>query len=766
MGVLRIVLGSAGSGKTEFLYTDVTKRAEQNYKKNFIILVPEQSSHLATGEIMKRSRGHGILNIDVLGFTRFAHRIFSAAGGNERQILDDTGKNLILRRVAAEEKDKLKALKKSLNRQGYISEIKSVISEYIQYDVDENKIVEEAEKRADKNYLAAKTSDIAVLYRAFKEKLGKDYITNEELLDLAAKSAEKADFLRNSSIYFDDFTGFTPIQYRFIRKMMEYAEDCTVALNYDGYSDGLFHMSIQTISNLRKMADETGWKIETINLYDNKNRRASDRNDLLFLERNIFRKKKKNYEGMPENIKLVNAPFPSDEASFVCSKIREAVSEKGMRYRDCAIVMSDVEEYASVLEREGKKYDIPLFIDAPNSIELNPFTEFIRAAIAVETDNYSFESVMHFLRSGISGFSFEETDIFENYIRAVNIRGRKKYSERWVWHTKNISEEELESINLVREKIVNSFNGLDKVMTQRNVSAKEYTLALREFIESYEIKEKLEKKSVEFENEGDVGKAAEYSQIYDKLSELFDRIEELIPNEKMPFKDYLEILNAGLDEIRVLKKHLDLAHRSDGENVHAVIDPAAEEHKLMDFVIGAGADLIDLFCDGGVAVVIVMVENFVDTGVRQRNTVTLVDREPVDIDTHVVKELADLKPLAGPADGHHLVQGSFDFKTVAYKVGSQTAGHVVLFEDQNVLDAPGLQLETGGHTGQCAADDYDVVMVLIKFHTSFLSYCRLPKSRGGHRTASAFMNQKKRSTSSREYSAVSSMSPKLMTSPA
>ncbi|MCR4743819.1 MAG: PD-(D/E)XK nuclease family protein [Lachnospiraceae bacterium] len=551
MGLLKIVLGPAGSGKTDYIYRDLISRSEKNYKKNYIVIVPEQSSHAATGEILKRSRGHGILNIDVLGFTRFAHRIFSAAGENKKTILDDTGKNLILRRIASEKKDDLKVLKKNINRQGYISEIKSVISEYIQYEIDADSIIEEASKRADKNYLAAKAEDIAVLYKAFREKIGTDYITNEEILDLAGKSVEKADFLKGASIYFDDFTGFTPIQYRFIEQLMHITEDCSVALNYDGFSDGLFAMSVQTIANLREIAHNSGWKCETVNLYDNKEVRAADKEDLRFLEKNIFRKKKKIFEAVPEHIKLVNTPDPMDEAAFVCSKIHEAVCRGGLRYRDCAVVMSNVETYASALEREADKYGIPLFIDSSSSIELNPFVEFLRAALEIEIENYSFESVMHFLRTGISGFSIEDIDIFENYIKATNMRGRKKYANSWTRPVRTLDADELERINALREKLKSYFESLDEVMTKRNVTAFEYTEALRKFSENLDVREKLEKLSEEFEENAESRRAQEYSQIYDKLEELFDRIENLIAEEKMTLRQYLEILNSGLDEIRV-----------------------------------------------------------------------------------------------------------------------------------------------------------------------------------------------------------------------
>ena len=177
----------------------------------------------------------------------------------------------------------------------------------------------------------------------------------------------------------------------------------------------------------------------------------------------------------------------------------------------------------------------------------------------------------------------------------------------------------------------------------------------------------------------------------------------------------------GLYKVRMLHQHLHLAHRRDGEDVHAVVHAAAQQHQLVHLVVGARADLVDLFRDGGVAVVIVRVQHLVDAGVGQRDAVAFGHGQPVDVHAHVVKELADLQALAGLADGHHLVQGGLNFKAVADKVGGQAAGHVVLFQDQDVLDAPGLQLQARRHAGQRAADDNDVVMVFIKFHAVFLS---------------------------------------------
>lgn len=90
------------------------------------------------------------MNIDVLSFGRLSHRILEEVGGEDIPVLDDTGKSLVLQKVAAGLKDRLPALGGYLHRQGYIHEVKSAISEFMQYGLspeDVGKLTDYAAKR-------------------------------------------------------------------------------------------------------------------------------------------------------------------------------------------------------------------------------------------------------------------------------------------------------------------------------------------------------------------------------------------------------------------------------------------------------------------------------------------------------------------------------------------------------------------------------------------------------------------------------------------
>ena len=132
---LQFVFGNSGSGKSDYLYQSILEEAEREPEKNFLLLVPEQFTMQTQRELVWRQPNHAIMNVDVLSFVRLAYRVFDDLGMQDLVILEETGKNLVLRKVAELKKKELSVLGGNLNKMGYIGEIKSLISEMAQYNI-------------------------------------------------------------------------------------------------------------------------------------------------------------------------------------------------------------------------------------------------------------------------------------------------------------------------------------------------------------------------------------------------------------------------------------------------------------------------------------------------------------------------------------------------------------------------------------------------------------------------------------------------------
>ena len=195
---LKLILGNSGSGKTEYVYQEVVRLAEANPRQNFLCLVPEQYTMQTQRKLVDLSTNHAIMNIDVLSFQRLAFRIFDEMGIGDVQILEETGKNLVLRKVAQEKKSQLSVLKGNIHRMGYISEVKSLISEMMQYNITPDQLAATVEEGDFSSALSEKLRDVHVMYQGFVDFLQGHYITNEELLHVLMQVAGESEILKNS----------------------------------------------------------------------------------------------------------------------------------------------------------------------------------------------------------------------------------------------------------------------------------------------------------------------------------------------------------------------------------------------------------------------------------------------------------------------------------------------------------------------------------------------------------------------------------------
>ena len=208
---LKFVFGPSGSGKSRKLYQEIIARSLKEPDRKFFFLVPDQFTMQTQKELVSLHERGGILNIDVLSFGRLSHHVLSKTGQEQTPVLDDTGKSLVLQKVALKLADRLPVLGSYLRKQGYIHEVKSAISEFMQYGIGEKQIEQLISGSAGRGALQKKLKDLAVLYQGFREYIDGNFITTEETLDVLGRNLSRCDFVTGSVVVFDSFTGFTPI---------------------------------------------------------------------------------------------------------------------------------------------------------------------------------------------------------------------------------------------------------------------------------------------------------------------------------------------------------------------------------------------------------------------------------------------------------------------------------------------------------------------------------------------------------------------------
>lgn len=563
---LRFCFGPSGSGKSHRIYEEIMQRAAEEPGRNFLIIVPDQFTMQTQKDLVMRSDRDGILNIDVLSFGRLSHRILEEVGTKEMPVLDDTGKSLVLQKVAADLKEQLPAMGSLLHKQGYIHEVKSAISEFMQYGIstqDMDKLITSAQKRG---ALAMKLKDLKTLYRGFQDYIRDHFITTEETLDVLRRSLSKSKILKGSVVVFDGFTGFTPIQNRLIQELMRVCAETivtvTIGVGEDPYKmDGeqkLFHLSKKTVADLEKLAAEAEVERgEDLFVKGGPNRFAKAP-ALHYLEQNLFRYQYEPYAGEQQEIHMFEALSPREEVHQTALYIRHLIREQGMTYRDIAVVIGDLEGYASYVETEFGQLEIPCFLDRTRGIVLNPMIEYIKSALQLYIKDFSYDTVFHFLRSGMADISREEIDELENYVIRTGARGYRTYSRLFTRRTEELQgnaegseqaeEKTMERLNRIRQQFMDAVEILHMGSWEK---AGDYVSHLYDFLEQNQVQQKLLNYQQQFEKEGDLSRAREYAQIYRLVMDLLDQVYELLGEEEISRQEFADILEAGFGEITV-----------------------------------------------------------------------------------------------------------------------------------------------------------------------------------------------------------------------
>ena len=259
--------------------------------------------------------GKGILNIDVLSFERLAYRVFEEVGGAREVLLDDTGKSLVLAKLVQQHKKELPYLGSQMNKPGYLDEVKSLISEFMQYDIRQEELSDMLEKTGEDSLLQMKMNDVSVLYQAFTDYLEPHYMTGEGVMDALKKAIPFSRKLKNSVLLLDGFTGFTPVQMNVIRELLAVCDQVLVTVTMDakenplqmGKPHQLFYMSRKMIHTLSGLTNDLD---DPVYLKEEKKGRFSDAPALGFLEQHLFRYRKAAYGKSQDEIRYFAGRIP------------------------------------------------------------------------------------------------------------------------------------------------------------------------------------------------------------------------------------------------------------------------------------------------------------------------------------------------------------------------------------------------------------------------------------------------------------------------
>lgn len=577
---IRFIYGRAGIGKSTWCINSIAENIKKDDENKLILIVPEQYTFNTENRILKSIGEPALLRTQVLSFKKMAHEVFEECGGRVKEIIKESGRNMLIHKVLNEKIESLEYFRKISREQGFYEIVSDVISEFKKYNVEVDSLrnIEESIQESD---LYNKIRELSIIYEAFNEEMNEGYIDGDDELTLLGKKLLENDIYTNSEVWIDEFSTFTPQQLEIIRLLARRCKRVNITLCMDNRDNSNGNQDITDVFNTIKNTENKILKImkennisydkpinlNMINVNEGYNR-FKNAPELEHIEKYFFTYPFNSFNGKCENVKLYKANNIYDEIERVAKSITSLIRSGKYRYKDISVVCRNIDDYEKITSVIFKDYEIPYFLDKKLELLNNPLIILITSAFEILFKDWSYESVFKYLKTGLTGIENNYIDVLENFVLEYGVKGYKWtvkeiISESWFNNNEELSEEKIfisEIMDEVRRPLLVFHN---KIKGKHKVS--HICKAIYEFLIDIHAFERINEWIEKFDEIGLEDKVKEYSQVEESVIDILDQAVDVMGDKDLDSYDFFKILNSGFnnEEIGVIPVALDQVNIGD-----------------------------------------------------------------------------------------------------------------------------------------------------------------------------------------------------------
>lgn len=537
--MLQLVLGVSGTGKTSYCIKQMEQRASRGQLSVF--LVPEQFSSSAEMLIYQKLGEYKSGYVEVVSFRTLSERILQSAGADAMPLIEEADRVVFVRRALDQLGEQLQTFPHRRRDAAYCELFAHTIAELKTAGATPD-LLHEIAQQVDEPKLA----DIAAIYALYQLAIERVAIDPQDQLEQAAGLVGADDF-GERHFFIDDFDGFTAPEYALLRALIQWSEQVTVALcadaltgQHDGYD--VFYPVRGTALRLKRLAGEVG----TPTLPD------VTLTTVHRAHRPILKKVGGCYAAQTETAPLADTDglffTQTDdewhEAELVAARLY-TLANSGVPYSDMAVVVRDIADYQQAIRYAFSLYNIPYFIDTPDTVRYSAPVLFAEAAFNILAQGLVSDAILALLKTELCGFSEQQVAAFENYLytwRPTAAELREPFEKNPGGYTQRLSEpleRQLKEAEALRSQLIPT---LDKFRARsKNKPADAMIRDVYLLMDSFKAAVHTQRVARGFDEQGEFETAERTRRAWDLAMELLDKLTVLLADETLPAADVGEL---------------------------------------------------------------------------------------------------------------------------------------------------------------------------------------------------------------------------------
>ncbi len=516
-------------------------------KGNRVLMVPELISHETERRLCMAAGDPASRYAEVLSFTRLARRVADSMGSAAQECLDNGGRVVAMAAAARQLSSRLKAYAAVETKPEFLTGLVDGIDEFKRCCISAQDLRLAAGQTG--GSLAQKLEELSLLMETYDSLCSRGKRDPRDQMTWLLEQLEQGSYAREHVFYIDGFPDFTRQNLAILEHLIRESESVTVSLNCDRADSPLlaFEKAGDTARELLRCAQRAGVAVDITEVEGRPVPLTPVRERL--------------FQGAitPGAARGCLRALRADTAYQACMDAAQKLQELvrgGARYRDIAVVCTDLAVYKPLVSLIFRRFHIPVYLSGTEDILQKSVIATVMTALDAAIGGFDQRATLRYLRAPLSPLDADTCDELENYAIIWGIRGTK-WAQDWDAHPDGLSGQwtgeafaRLEKLNAAREQAIGPLLRLQQGFREA-ADLRGQVEALVAFLEELRLEQRLSQMAQELDDAGDSREAQILNQLWEILLSALEQLYDVLGQTHWEPEQFSRLLRLLLSQYDV-----------------------------------------------------------------------------------------------------------------------------------------------------------------------------------------------------------------------